>query len=479
MMNQNIDIKHIHSIYFVGIKGIAMTSLAVWAKEKGIRVAGSDTKEDFPSVPILKQLHITPLVGFSADHVSQEHPDLVVYTGAHQGRDNVEVQEAMRLGIPALAHGRALGLVMEEKKQISVAGSHGKTTTSAMIATILSQAKQDPSYAIGCGEIRGLGLPGHSGTGDYFVAEADEYVTDPTHDATPRFLWQNPDILVVTNIDYDHPDAYASLAAVQDAFMKLVKREKGRKITVVNIDDPASKPLIDEKLPIRLITYGTSEESDYRATEITFRPGNTQFTVLHHNKSIGKFTVRVPGEHNVRDSLSAIVACVTVGLSPKEIALGLNEFRGAKRRFELLGTHNGVEFYDDYAHHPKEIAATLAAVQAWYTNDRLIVVFQPHTYSRTKALMSDFGTSFASADIVIATDIYASAREKDSMGITGDLFVREVQKHHEHVFYGKTPADVESILRKTIKSGDRVVFMGAGDIYSWEKDVVSHLGVNL
>ncbi|MBI3342632.1 UDP-N-acetylmuramate:L-alanyl-gamma-D-glutamyl-meso-diaminopimelate ligase, partial [Candidatus Gottesmanbacteria bacterium] len=210
-------------IYFVGIKGVAMAALAIWAKESGKLVAGSDVGEEFPTDEELKKAEIPVHEGFDEAHLAAFKPDLVIYTGAHGGRDNLQVQEAIKRGVASVPHGKALGMVMEGKRQISVAGSHGKTTTSAMIATILTEAKLDPSYAIGCGSIKGLGAAGHAGKGEWFVAEADEYVTDPGHDRTPRFLWQKPEVLVVTNIDYDHPDVYQDLSAVQQAFVALQK----------------------------------------------------------------------------------------------------------------------------------------------------------------------------------------------------------------------------------------------------------------
>jgi len=199
------------NIHFVGIKGIAMASLAVWAKEAGKLITGTDIEEHFPSDEVLSKAGISVDVGFDEKHIDTHKPDLVIYTGAHGGRDNEEVIEAQKRNIPVLPHGKALGQVMEGKRQITVAGSHGKTTVTAMIAMILAKAGLDPSYAIGSGMISGLGLPGHFGRGEWFVAEGDEYVTDPGHDQTPRFLWQKPEILVITNIDLDHPDVLIQL----------------------------------------------------------------------------------------------------------------------------------------------------------------------------------------------------------------------------------------------------------------------------
>jgi len=466
----------VRSLYFVGIKGIAMASLAVWANEKGCQVTGSDVSGEFPSDAVLQGKGIPVLPGFLAANISsQGKPDLIIYTGAHGGRDNPEVIEGRRLGIPVLPHGKALGIAMEGKHQISIAGSHGKTTTTAIIATILVSGGIDPSYAIGCGEVRGLGLPGHYGLGSYFIAEADEYITDPTHDPTPRFLWQKPEILVVTNVDYDHPDAYRSLSAVQEAFEKLLQRQTGRKICIVNIDDPASLVLLKQPAGSTIITYGCSDKAQYQAEHISFQRGKTTFEILKNQEKIGIFSIHVPGEHNVLNALAAAIASHEAGLSWEQVRIGLSLYRGAKRRFEEIGQTHGVTFFDDYAHHPKEIAATLAAVRAWYPKDRVIAVFQPHTYSRTKSLLGEFGSAFRDADIVVTTDIYGSARETETLGMTGEVFANEVKKHNNLVCYAQNSEAVHAVLTSMIKKDDIVILMGAGDIYSWGKEIYTSM----
>jgi UDP-N-acetylmuramate--alanine ligase len=461
-------------LYFVGIKGIAMTALAVWAKEQGIKITGSDVAEEFPSDIILQENTIPVLAGFSEKHIQDYRPDAVIYTGAHSGRANIEVVAAQNLDIPVMSHGEALGVAMAGKRQISIAGSHGKTTASAMIATTLVAAGLDPSYAIGCGEIRGLGFPGHFGRGNYFVAEADEYVTDPTHDRTPRFLWQRPDILVVTNIDFDHPDAYSSLSQVQEAFKKLQHQQTGAKITIVNLDDPASKILAKDECA-NVITYGVSDSATYQAESVLCEEGATTFTIKKQGKPVGVFTIRVPGKHNVANALAAAVACDLCHVPWKVIAEGLLRFEGAKRRFEKIGILGKTTFYDDYAHHPREIRATLAAMRSWYPNDRIIAVFQPHTYSRTKSLMNDFGKAFGDADSVIITDIYASAREHNTLGISGSTVAREIKKYRSHVLYAPEEKDIVRALSGVAKEASRVVFMGAGNIYLWGKDIVARM----
>ncbi len=469
----SIDWKHIHRIHFVGIKGIAMAALAVWAKEAGYSVSGSDVPEEFPSDDVLKKANISILEGFTASHITKTKPDIVIFTGAHEGKENIEVKEAAVQGIPILPHGKALGEIMAGKRQISVAGSHGKTTTTAMIATILATVGHDPSYAAGCGEIFGLGLPGHNGSGEWFVAEADEYVTDPHHDPTPRFLWQKPEVLVVTNIDFDHPDVYKTLQSVKEAFVSFQMKLQGLGISIINADDPASAVLDTAKA--EAITYGFSSHADVRITHVGFGEERTFFSLSDRGTAIGEFSLKVPGKHNAANATAAAVACRSIGVSWEDIRQGLLAFGGTKRRFEKVGNVGNIRIYDDYAHHPKEIAATLAAARAWYPKQRIIAVFQPHTYSRTKALFHEFAKSFRDADIVAIADIYGSAREHETLGISAAMLVAEIATHQQHVFYTKGYADMERYMSKTMEEDDVIIFMGAGDIYGWSRKLIQNL----
>ena len=459
----------------VGIKGVAMTALALYLSEHRVKVAGSDVEDVFPTDSELHKAKIPVMVGFDMTRFDSTYtPDCVIYTGAHSGRENPEVLAAIERGIPTYPHGQALGMVMEHARQIAVGGSHGKTTTSAMIATIMATAHADPSYAIGCGSIGSLGRAGHSGDGAWFISEADEYVTDPGHDATPRFLWMNPEILVVTNIDFDHPDAYPDLSHVQDAFVKLQAKQVGQQLTIVNIDDEKSVPLL---AGVNVMTYGFSPRADMHITHVGDGDERTFFTLSLHGTAIGEFVLKVPGVHNVANATASIIASHAAGLSWADIKTGLLAFTGTKRRFEKLGEVAGALFYDDYAHHPHEIEATLAAARRWYPARRIVAVFQPHTYSRTKALLPEFSRAFKGADMTILTDIYASARESDTLGISGKTLVDEVSNRQKAVFYGKDAGKVAELLQKELQVGDVVIFMGAGDVYTWEKDVMAKLSL--
>ena len=462
--------KHIH---LVGIKGVAMTSLALYFHDQGVKITGSDVEGVFPTQHVLDKARILMTIGFTAETIKkQKNLDLVIYTGAHGGKDNVEVLTAVKQGILVMPHGQALGMVMDGKRQISIAGSHGKTTTSAMLATIFSQAGLDPSYAVGCGTICGVGNPGHYGCDNVFIAEADEYMTDPGHDAKPRFLWQHPEVLVVTNIDYDHPDAYANLEDVQQAFLTLQNQMTGRKTTVVNHDDVSSQILF--KSP-HTISYGYSAGSDYQITHVAFEEGRTFFTVALRGTFIGEFILTVPGKHNILNGLAAIVTAYEFGLSYEAIKKGLLQFGGAKRRLELIATNHDVRIYDDYAHHPHEIIASLDALRSWYPKNRVITIFQPHTYSRTASLLSDFAKSFSKSDIVLIADIYASAREEKRADITSAKLVEEISKNHTNVQYVKDLSGAMTYVKMNITPGDIIVCMGAGDIYEWGYAIASSI----
>ena len=466
-----MEIQDIHTVHFVGIAGVAMTALSVYAKERGMKVTGSDVQGIFPTRHSLQLAGITVTDGFSSDHITK-NIDLVIFTGAHNGKENIEVKTAIDLNIAVMSHGEALGFFMNGHEQISVAGSHGKTTTSAMIATIFSASGRNPSYAIGCGDIQGLGPSGHAGTGNMFIVEADEYITDPHHDPKPRFLWQHPDILVVTNIDYDHPDAYNSLAEVQAAFVTLVSQQEGRKITILNADDPESSVLT--KAP-NVLLYGFSPRANAHITHVGFGEEQTFFTLSMDGTDVGEFILHVPGRHNVLNATAAALCALSYGLSWEEIKKGLAAFYGTKRRFEKIGEANNIVVYDDYAHHPKEITASLEAARAWFPNRTIVTIFQPHTYSRTKALFDDFAKSFASSDVVLLTDIFGSARETDTLGMTTEKLVEQTAMYQKNVHYTKDKAGTLAYIEKNVLPGAVIIVMGAGDIYEWGPDIVKQI----
>lgn len=445
-----------------------MTSQAVYLKQNGYDVIGSDVKDIFPTDKILRENNIIVKKGFSEKNISENY-DLVIITGAHGGMTNIEAQQAKKMGIPVYMHGKYLGLLMKNKFGISISGCHGKTTTAAITAFLLTKSGLSPSYAIGTAEISGLGPAGHKGRGNIFVAEADEYMTCPQTDPTPRFLWQDPKILVITNIEYDHPDAYSDINKVKDAYVAFAEKLAADAIVIVCIDN---KNVVDilPKIKQSIITYGFSPRADFQIYRFYFGENSGFMRIKHKNIDLGEYMLSVPGRHNMLNALAAMIVSDQVGVSRDNIRKNLILYTGCKRRFEKIGQFGGITLYDDYAHHPSEIAATLGAAREWFKTKRIIAIFQPHTFSRTKALLPDFAKAFTTADMALICDIYPSAREQFDSTINAQMLVMAANKIKRNAYYLKDKEQVISFLKENLREGDLVLTMGAGDIYLWHKD---------
>ena len=455
--------------YLVGIKGVAMTALSVLLKEKGYKVSGSDVEEVFPTDHILASNGIKVLQGFKQENINRKF-DVVIVTGAHGGMTNIEAQTAHKMGIPTYMQGEFLGKVMSDKIGISVCGCHGKTTTSALIASLLIQGGLNPSFAVGCGSINDLGAAGHWGTGRYFIAEADEYMTCPQTCKIPRFMWQKPQFIVLTNIDYDHPDAFKNLEEVISAFKNFTNNLTNDGLLVACIDDKNTSTFLSQ-INKKVITYGFSPRADYRITNMHFAQGVSFMRVAFGNTQIGEFMIKIPGKHNLLNALAGAIIANINGISWERIKEYLKNFTGTKRRFEKIGEYGGKLFYDDYAHHPSEITATIAGVKEWFPDKRLVVIFQPHTFSRTKSLLAEFAKSFLLADLVLLTDIYPSARESYDATISSKKLAIESNKHKKNVIYGGKKESVLTFLSKNLTENDLLLTMGAGDIFLWQEDL--------
>jgi UDP-N-acetylmuramate--alanine ligase len=459
--------------YLIGIKGVAMTALAVYLKEAGYQVLGSDVDDFFPTDTILHKYQIEVKRGFSPANI-QGNFDLVVVTGAHGGMTNPEAKQAKKLHLPTFMHGEMVGKLMEDKYGISVSGCHGKTTTSSLISTLFYRAKFDPSYLVGTSEINGLGPAGHFGGSKYFIAEADEYMTCPVTDPRPRFLWQNPKILVITNIEYDHPDAFPSLSAIKKAFYALSQKVTDKGLIIACIDNSNIRDVLSN-VKKEIITYGFSPKSDFQVTSYSFDEGVSFMRINHHQLSLGEFMLRIPGKHNLLNALACGIVANQVGLSWERIRDLLKLYTGCKRRFEKIGQIGSILLYDDYAHHPSEIKATIAAAREWFKTRRIIVIFQPHTYSRTKALMNEFTHAFVDADLAIICDIYPSARESFDPSISSKQLVLEINKNRKNSIYRANNTQVMSYLDSYIKTNDLIITMGAGNIFLWHKGLIDLL----
>ena len=463
--------KKIKSIHFLGVKGVGMAPLAIIAKEAGFKVTGCDIDEEFITDPALKKAGIEVFKNFSPEHL--KNLDLLITTGAHGGFDNPEVKEAKSLGIKVWTQGQAVGEFIkgdiferDDIQGISITGSHGKTTTAAMIATILKANNQEPSFLIGTGEISSLGAPGHYGKGRYFVAEADEYATEPKYDKTPKLLWQKPKIAVVTNIEFDHPDLYESAEKIEEVFLKFINGLPSDGVVIANGDDLLVKKMLRDYKG-KSVTYGLSESNDFYIERYSISGDKMFFWVKNKSTLIGEFSIGVVGEHNAVNALGALVTVLETGISIDQVKRGLAVFKGSKRRFEYVGKlASGALLYDDYAHHPTEIRQTLSAFRKTFPKERIICIFQPHTYSRTKSLFEQFSSSFKDADVAILTNIYPSLREERDDTVSSELLAGSVAKFNKNVLYLPELSDVVEYIDKNSFGKDTIIIsMGAGNVY--------------
>lgn len=467
-----MNIKTIKKIHFTGIKGVGMTALALLANDLKMKITGSDTNESFTTEQTLKKAGIKFKEDFSGERIKKVKPDLLIYTGAHFNKG--EVRTAKDLEIPTMSQGKALGFFMKSKKAISVCGVGGKTTTSAMIATVLTKANLNPSFAIGVADIPCLGTPaGYNKKGEWFIAEADEYIQSPEN-KTPKFFSQNPEIAVLTNLAFDHPDAYLSFTNTKKAFKKFLKKIPSTGLFVTCLDNQNNQKILKD-LNVPTETYGFSPQANWQIIRFHQAEGKVFFSISFKDIDFGEFILNVPGRFNALNATAALVVAHFLGIDVKKIKEGLELFTGTKRRFEKIAEIRNTLLYDDYAHHPLEIRATLKAAKEFFIGKKITAVFQPHTYSRTKALFSEFVKAFENADQVIITDIYASARETGNLGISGEKLAGNIEKHHPGVKFLAGKKEVIEYLAEKNLQGTVIFTMGAGDVYLWGKDIVKIL----
>jgi UDP-N-acetylmuramate--alanine ligase len=457
--------QHIH---LIGIGGIGLSSIAKILLEEGYQVSGSDLQSS-PLTANLEAVGASIYKGHAAGNVGPA--ELVIMSSAIRP-DNPEVVAARQRGIPVIKRDQMLGRMMDGRYGIAVAGTHGKTTTTAMIAWLLTQADLDPTFIVG-GVVENLGTNAQAGQGEHFVVEADEY------DYT--FLGLKPRLAVVTVIEMDHPDCFRDLGEVTDAFIQFVSLVPENGCVVGCGDESRVRAVIgelagsnEEKGRPQVVTYGLGAGMDWQAVEIRANElGGSDFVALKERQPVGAFDSRLPGLHNVKNALAALAVADHLRLDLAGVRTALREFRGTKRRFEHKGTAGGVIVIDDYAHHPTEIRATLAAARGCYPDSEIWAVFQPHTYSRTRALLQEFAESFSDADHVIVVDIYA-AREHDDLGVSAaDIVVRMAHPDAHHI------AGLDKAvghLVQHLKPGDVLITLGAGDGYLVGERVLASLG---
>lgn len=455
----SIDFGKIKKVYVIGIKGSGVIAIVEILKLMGMEVVGSDTKEKFFTDNILKRLNIKYFEKFSPENISSD-ADLVVYSTAYKKENNIEFQEAAKRNLPMISYPEILAELFNQKYGIAVCGTHGKTTTSAMLGEVLKNCETDPSAVIG-GKVKNWEANALLGKGEFFVIEADEFQN--------KLKMYEPKAVILTSLDWDHPDTFENFDIYKKAFADFVS--KIPKIGfLVAWGDSTDTLEIAKKANCKTITYGFNEDCDVKIVnyklQISDGLSKQEFEIEYKDKNLGKFETKLIGKHNALNAAAVIAICHNLNLNPEKIAEGLRNFQGTSRRFEYIGEKNGAMLFDDYGHHPEEIKATLKAVRECYLEKNLIVIFHPHSYSRTEALLQEFAQSFGEADKVIVLDIYGSAREFSGK-VSSKNLVDLINKYdYNKAEYIPTIQAVIEKLKDLIKENDLVLSIGAGN--SWE-----------
>jgi len=450
-------LKHIH---MVGIGGTGMNGIAEVLLNLGYKVSGSDLQSS-EVTRRLSRLGAKIHCGHQAERI--HGADVVVISSAVR-EDNVEVQEARRLKIPVIPRAEMLAELMRMKYGVAVAGSHGKTTTTSMIAQVLEYGGFDPTIIVG-GRLNTIGSHGKLGAGDFIVAEADE--------SDRSFLFLSPFIAVLTNIDDEHLDQYQTVEEIKKTFVSFANKVPFYCPIILCLDDPNLQDLIP-RLERRLITYGFSSQADIFARDQAFVEFRSTATLFHRGKKLGELMLRVPGEHNISNALAAVAVGLDLDIPIKVILRALGEFAGTGRRFELKKTVGRLMVIEDYGHHPTEIKATLSAAKRGFGR-RLMVVFQPHRFTRLSLLMKSFVTAFNQADVLILTEIYP-AGEPPIVGVTGQALFEAISAHgHRNVHFEPNMKKIPSLVRRLAEPEDIVLVLGAGNINRTVPEIISLL----
>jgi UDP-N-acetylmuramate--alanine ligase len=451
----NLESKHYH---FIGIGGIGMSGLAELLVRQGYKVSGSDLASNALTEK-LQDLGVKFFQGHASDNVAGS--EIVVISSAI-GLDNPELRAAQATGLPVLSRAEMLVALMAGQRQIAIAGTHGKTTTTTMVAAVLRQGGLAPSIMVG-GVVDTLGSNAVLGQGNYFVAEADE--------SDGSFLVLNPHVAVVTNIDREHLDHYRDLSHIQEVFAKFIHQVQPDGVLVACLDDPHVRPLLDG-VQSRVLTYGLKPGGNYQARHIKVNGRGSYYTLVQHEQELGQVHIPLAGRHYVSNSLAAAAVGFSLGLDFNDIRAGLAQIGKIKRRFEIKGEVQDVTVIDDYGHHPTEVRVTLAAMAQAFTGRRLVVAFQPHRYSRTQALLTEFFPIFVEARLLFLTDIYG-AGERMIPGLSGRNLYQGVKKAgHQGAYYIADKTELASKLWNYLRPGDVLVTMGAGDIWRTGEEIL-------
>jgi UDP-N-acetylmuramate--alanine ligase len=453
----------IKKIHFVGIGGIGMSGIAEILLDQNFKVSGSD-KSLSEITERLAELGAVLFEGHSAENIKDD-VDALVFSSAVPP-DNPEVLEAKRRKIPIIRRSEMLAEVMRLKYGIGIAGTHGKTTTTSMVSLVLLEGGLDPTVIVG-GRLHGFGgSNARLGKGEFIVVEADEF--------DRSFLSITPTVAVLTTLETDHLDCYRDLEDIKGAFVQFATKVPFYGFVVLCLDEPALQDIMQKLSHKKIISYGLNPQADLQAVDITFKENTSKFTVIRDYNELGRIELQSPGVHNVQNALAAIAVGLELGIPFEKIKAGIAKFTGVYRRWEKKGEENGISIYDDYAHHPTECKATLSGIKSGWRR-RVVCVFQPHLYSRTRDFYEEFGKSFMLSDVLVVTDVYP-AREEAIQGVTGELIANAAKQFgHKEVHYVVDKKNVPDFLMKIVKRGDIVVTMGAGDIYKFGVEFLSKL----
>jgi UDP-N-acetylmuramate--alanine ligase len=453
----------IKKIHFVGIGGIGMSGIAEILMDQGFKVSGSDRALG-EVTERLRSLGAQVFEGHHAENIGAD-VDTVVYSSAVM-LDNPELAEAFRRKIPTVRRAEMLAEVMRLKYGIGIAGTHGKTTTTSMVSLVLMEGGLDPTVIVG-GKLTGLGgTNARLGKGDFIVVEADEF--------DRSFLSITPTVAVLTTLETDHLDCYRDLEDIKGAFVQFANKVPFYGFIVMCLDEPALQDIMPQLSKKKIITYGLTPQADVQAVDIVHRENMVTFTVVKQYAELGSISLQLPGKHNVQNALAAVSVGLELGVPFEKVKAGIDKFTGVYRRWEKKGEANGIVVYDDYAHHPTECKATLSGVKAGWRK-RVVCVFQPHLYSRTRDFYEEFGKAFLLADVLVVTDVYP-AREEPIQGVSGELITQAaMQFGHKDVHYVKDKAQVVETLSQITRAGDIVVTMGAGDIWKYGEQFLRSL----
>lgn len=452
--------KKTHHIHFVGIGGIGMSGIAELLINLGYRVSGSDISTS----EITGRLSSLGAKVYDCHSPANIKDADVVVTSSAVKKDNPEVVSAVSKNIPVIPRAEMLGELMRLKYAVAVAGSHGKTTTTSLIANVFEHGSLSPTVVTG-GILNKTNTNTALGSGDFLVAEADE--------SDGSFLKLPPTIAVVTNIDREHTDYYADLEAIKQAFLEFMNKVPFYGLSIICLDDPHLQSMIPQ-IRKRVFTYGFAAQADLQARDIVLNGFKSTFSVFLNDKKLGTVSINIPGKHNISNALAAIAAGIELGIAFKDIKKGLSSFKGIRRRFELRAEKQGIRWIDDYAHHPSEIGVTLKAVKGLGAK-RVVVLFQPHRYTRTEALFEELTTSFYDADMLFITDIYA-AGESPIPGVNAQNLIAGITQHgHKDAVFVPSFEAAQAAILKGLKEGDILLSLGAGDVWKAAASVMNAL----